>query len=243
MLSGSKLHTLVGHNRAILCLAIDPLSYPEAGAEKAEENDNALTLFSGSSDREIRTWTLSSNMNAPSSRARSTISSDDLPVLAHETSVYALQFDTDGDLWTASADGTAKCLSRSNDWKVDTTLQHGDYVRAIAMDDTAGFIITGGRDEDVKLWDKASGKLMFTYTGHYDEITGLALLRENLVVSVSIDGTLRKWSLKAEDIKRAKQEKEDEVKGIDKEKGSLEDQGGLVTEDEERELAELMEDD
>ena len=163
--------------------------------------------------------------------------------MAHETSVYTLTFDTDGDLWTASADGTAKCLSRANNWEVDTTLQHGDYVRAVAVDDTAGFVITAGRDEDVKLWDKASGKLVFAYKGHYDEITGLALLKANVVVSVGIDGTIRRWSLKAKDIGKAKQEKEDEEKGIEKEKEVLEDKDSLVTEDEEKELAELMEDD
>ena len=241
--NGSKLHTLVGHNRGVLCLAIDLFSYPDYRGEHGDDGNGAITLFSGSSDLEIRRWTLSSDMNAPSSGARSTLSSEEPPILPHETSIYALQFDADGDLWTASADGTAKCLSRANNWEIDTTIHHGDYVRAIAVDETAGFVITAGRDENVKVWDRASGKFVLGYEGHYDEITGLILLKRSIVVSVGIDGTIRRWSLKAEDIVRAKKEREDEEKGVEKEDEALEGKDLLVTEDEEKELAELMEDD
>ena len=120
---------------------------------------------------------------------------------------------------------------------------HGDYVRAIALDETRGLVITAGRDEDVKLWEKGSGKLLFDYKGHYDEVTGLAVVKGDVVVSVGIDGTIRHWSLKAEDIGSAKQEREDEERGLGIEKELVPRMEGLVTEDEEKELAELMEDD
>lgn len=241
--NGAKLHTLIVHNRGILCLAIDPLSYPDPEAEKTDGDVESLTLFSGSSDREILRWTLSSKINAPSSGARSTISPYGEPLLAHETSVYDLQFDADGDLWTASADGTVNCLSRSDNWTADTSLPHGDYVRAVALDETRGVVITAGRDEDVKLWEKGSGKMMFAYRGHYDEITSLALLKGDVVVSGGIDGTIRHWSLSAEDIGRAKQEREDEERGVEIEEVHVPKPANLSTEDEDKELAELMNDD
>lgn len=240
--NGSKLHTLVGHNRGILCLALDPFSHPDQEVERADNGASPIILFSGSSDREIRRWVLPSDMNAPSSGARSTLSSEEPPIVSHETSVYALQFDMDGDLWTASADGTVKCLSRANHWEADTSLGHGDYVRAVAVDELAGLVISAGRDEDVKVWDKASGKLVFAYRGHYDEITGLTCLKGNIVVSVGIDGTVRRWSLKTEDIRKAQQEREDEEKGIETEEEIPQEKSNLVTEDEEKELAELMDD-
>lgn len=243
VLDGSKLQTLVGHSRGILCLAIDPLPQFDERSECGDDENGLITLFSGSSDREIRRWTLPSDICAPSSSGtRRNLLSEEPPIVSHETNVYALQFDKDDDLWTASADGTAKCLSRANQWEVDTVLQHGDFVRAVAVDETVGYVMTAGRDEDVKIWDKTSGKFVFGYQGHYDEITGLVCLKGSIVVSVGIDGTIRRWSLKAEDIGRARKEREDEEKGIEKEAKALEDKGSLVTEDEEKELAELMDD-
>lgn len=250
---GSKLHTLVGHSRGVLCLAIDQFEEEERPEHEDVNGNDPLTLFSGSSDREIRRWkiptTTTTNIHGSSSSStsngpRSTLSSEDPPIVSHETSVYALHFDMDDDLWTASADGTAKCLSRAHGWQADTILQHGDYVRAVAIDETAGLVMTAGRDEDVKIWDKASGRFVFAYRGHYDEITGLVCLKGlGTVVSVGIDGTVRRWSLKGEDIEKAKREREDEERGVEKEETIAGEKEGLVTEDEEKELAELMDED
>lgn len=82
------------------------------------------------------------------------------------------------------------------------------------------------------------------YSGHYDEITGLLVLGA-LAVTVSLDGTVRRWSLRGDDLQEARRKKrEEEESGV-----VLEDEGGDgmlgeelgVTEEEERELAELME--
>lgn len=156
------------------------------------------------------------------------------PLVVHETSVYALVFDEAGDLWSASADGTAKCLGRERGWEVDTVLVHPDFVKAVVVDDVGGWVVTGCRDEEVRVWEKGSGRLVYTYSGHYEEVTGLCLVGRT-VVSVSIDGTIRRWSLKGEDIQKAIEEREKGAKvEEDKPKETL------LTEDEERELAELM---
>lgn len=69
-------------------------------------------------------------------------------------------------------------------------------------------------------------------------MTGL-LLVGTTVVSVSIDATIRQWSLKPDDLQRAKEESQ-------KKKPEGEEapqQESMLTEEEERELAELMADD
>ena len=69
------------------------------------------------------------------------------------------------------------------------------------------------------------------------------------IVSAAIDGTVRQWSLEAGDLRRAVEEAEAEA-GADP-KGEVEGRGGegrgegkkeetLMTEEEERELVELM---
>ncbi len=83
-----------------------------------------------------------------------------------------------------------------------------------------------------------TGKLHHTFEGHYDEITGLVVIGQ-MVVSVSLDGTIRRWSLKAGDLDAARKEAEEVKQGGGTEKDE-EVEERLMTEDEERELAELM---
>lgn len=232
--TGEKLHTLKGgHTRGILDLAVDPITY--LSSPLTEHDGAPIVMFSAGSDREIRRWRISSDLSTASE------TETDKPVLQHETSVYGLHFDADDDLWTASADGTVKCLSRESGWQADTTLVHGDYVRAVTVDERGGWVVSAGRDEDVKIWDRASGKLHHTFSGHFEEITGM-LLTDQTVVTVSIDATIRRWSLKAEDLGKAVTETEEAKNGVEREE-KLVQKKGIITDDEERELAELMESD
>ncbi|KAF2688739.1 WD domain-containing protein [Lentithecium fluviatile CBS 122367] len=224
--SGERLHTLKGHARGILALALDPEEY--------EPTEDATTVFSAGTDREIRRWKIGIASSAE-------ITDKPLPIIAHETGVDAIHFDSDGDLWTASADRTAKCLSRGRNWEEDSQFEHPDYVRDVVIDEEGGWVITACRDEEVRVWDKASGKLHHVFSGHFEEVTALLLLPGQKVVSVSIDGTARRWSLKAPDLAKAIQEAEDEREGKEKEEAS-EKKEGVMTADEEAELAALLED-
>ncbi|KAK3709598.1 hypothetical protein LTR37_010819 [Vermiconidia calcicola] len=228
--TGKQLHKLKGHTKSLQDLAIDPLSLPEG----ASEPQDSFTLFTASSDREIRRWHISLNS------AYELPESIDSPILAHETSVYSLRFDTEGDLWTASADKTAQHLVRSRGWEADTVLQHPDFVRDVVVAEDLGVVVTACRDEEVRVWDVASGDLVCTYAGHFEEVTGLVLLGRS-AVSVSIDGTVRKWGLGKQDFAQYKellqQEHTDEDKDAPTKKGE-----SMLSAEEEAELAELMDD-
>ncbi|KAL8762327.1 MAG: hypothetical protein Q9184_001634 [Pyrenodesmia sp. 2 TL-2023] len=236
--TGKRIHVLKGHTRGVLGLAIDPLTYDTDDNLKDASKD--VTIFSAGSDREIRRWRIGLDKAEQLDAEQ--------PILAHETSVYALRFDADGDLWTASADGTTKCLSRSHEFQPDATIKHGDYVRAVAIDEIGGRIVTAGRSEDIKIWDRGSGNLVHVFDGHFDEVSGLVLF-EQRCVSVGIDCTVRTWSLKTEDMQNARRKQEvDQQRRIagedvvDDQHTKTVAQGGL-TEEEEQELAELMQND
>lgn len=220
--SGDRLHILKGHTRGVLALAVDPVEY--------DSNKEAITVFSAGSDREIRRWTI--GISSASEAQPS-------PIIAHETSIDNIRFDTDGDLWTASADKTARCLSRSHDWEEDSQFEHPDYVRDVVVDEDGGWVVTGCRDEEVRVWEKGSGKLHHTFSGHFEEVTGLALLPGQRVVSVSIDATVRQWSLRPQNLAKAVKEAEDQRLGKG-EQETLETSKTLMTAEEEAELAELM---
>ncbi|KAK3071923.1 hypothetical protein LTR53_007769 [Teratosphaeriaceae sp. CCFEE 6253] len=230
--TGKPIHKLKGPAKAIQDLIVDPLGLPE----ELDEAPGGFVLFSASSDREIRRWYVGR------CKAYELPDSVETPILAHETSVYKLRFDDDGDLWTASADKTARHLVRSRGWEADIVLPHPDFVRDVVVTgERAGLVVTACRDEEVRVWDASSGDLVCTYSGHYEEETGLALVAESGVVSVSIDGTVRRWSLERREIARYLEEVEREKDGLGKE-GGAEGEGGRLTAEEEAELAELMDD-
>lgn len=233
--TGQRLHTLrdkLENMLAVQCLAIDSVA----------STTDELVVLSSSSDPKIRRWRIT--LESAEQILENTDEKDGKEAIhEHETSVYSMWFDVhdeEGDLYTASADGTAKCLSRAKKWAAEDTYEHGDYVRAVVA--TEDWIITTGRNEDVKIWDRSSGKLKFTYEGHFEEVTGLVVLDGGKkVVSVSIDGTVRTWSLTKGDLLVAQKEKEEREKGLVKEV-AVEEKKPLMTAEEEAELAELMDD-
>ena len=269
--TGTKLQVLKGgHTRGIQDLAIDPTTYPPPTSTSTSPDSTSsistpipIRFFSASSDRTIRRWNLtlknSPSTHRPDKNAHPTnkplenltLSAQEIdplnPIIAHETSIYKILFspspsDEDTELWTCSADGTIKCLSCAQAFTAETTLPHGDYVRSIALDEEGGtYVISGGRSEDVKVWDRGTGELVHVYEGHFGEIMDLVVLRGR-AVSVGIDGTVRTWGLTRRDIERAKVEKDDGVEERVVDKKKEEEQGDLMTEEEERELAELMDD-
>lgn len=220
-LSGKRLYVLKGQSRGIEHLALDPLSAPEAPV-----------VFVATSQRDIFHFTL-----RPSTSLKTATLSE--PILVHETSVYNLFFDEDGDLWTASADKTAKHLVRENGWKSDTTLTHPDFVRDIVVHEKGGWAITACRDEEVRVWDRSTGNLHHIFSGHFEGVTGLCLLGD-LLVSVSIDATVRKWSLAPQDLQRAVEEvkkpRDPELEEVKPDAGL-----GMLTAEEEAMLKGLME--
>jgi hypothetical protein len=67
------------------------------------------------------------------------------------------------------------------------------------------------------------------------------LLLDSTVISAGIDATLRRWSLRPDDLKKAKLEAEEIQAGKEIEKEPVKE--SMLTEEEERELAELLEED
>lgn len=250
--SGRRLHVLqdaVVPMMAVQCLALDPVA----------SDGESVVLVSAGSDPHIRRWRVTLR---DAEKLSITTEGEDGEgegarrdtILEHDTGVFRLVFDEeddDVDLWTASADGTAKRLSRAGGFIADDTLLHGDYVRAVAVE--RRLVATAGRSEDIKIWDRVSGELRYVLEGHYDEVTDLVLVRDGdkgkeRLVSVGIDGTVRIWGLGEEELKAAvaAMEKGREKTGMVVEEESDEGDGkttGVLTAEEEAELAELMADD
>lgn len=138
--TGNRLHTLRSHVRGIQDLALDPLTYDPAA--------DRVTIFSAGSVGEIRRWDINTTYAKEIEKQK--------PITVHETSVYKLLFDVDGDLWSASADGSVNCLSRERGkgWEVEMSVEVGGWVRGVGIEEVGGWIVAGGRDEGVGVWTR-----------------------------------------------------------------------------------------
>lgn len=80
---------------------------------------------------------------------------------------------------------------------------HLDAINSVAIAVNNKFIVTGSSDKTAKIWDIATGKLLFTLEGHEWKVTSVAIsLDTKFIVTGSTDGTVKLWS--AEDGKLIK---------------------------------------
>jgi WD40 repeat protein len=231
--AGTQIKKLLSHTRGVQALALGSLD---------DSDSPRWRFYSGDSTGEIRGWSLS--ISNPSDIKEIPLPLNSTPeqiepLRIHETSIFSLftaSSDDLEDLYSASADKTAKSVNPSGE--VDLSLSHPDFVKCIVADH--GSVFTGCRDGDVRAWSIADGKLTARLRGHFDEVTGL-VNQATRVVSVSLDGTVRSWPKNGvEMISVSKKGDEMEDKGWNEEPAKKRVE---LTEEEEQELADLMDDD
>ncbi|BFZ61064.1 hypothetical protein YB2330_002122 [Saitoella coloradoensis] len=209
-----KVHTLKGHTRAVEDLTLDPSA--------ATTTAGGVVVYSASSDASIREWRVGPEEAVELPNAISKV---------HETSIYKLRFDYEGALWSASADKTARRTDLAT--KVsDTALEHPDFVKDILVTSNGAWAVTACRDEQVRIFDIGSGAIVKVIEGHYDEVSALAMW-SNILLSASLDGTIRQWSMVEADVRAMK-------KVVWEEEEEEEEKPATLTAEEEAELADLM---
>jgi len=75
---------------------------------------------------------------------------------------------------------------------------HKDMIRALAFSRNGDFIITGGWDQQIILWETKTGKKIKTFSGHAGIVASLDFSSDGkYFVSTSSDGTVRLWDVSA----------------------------------------------
>mmetsp|Transcript_17057 Transcript_17057/g.35482 ORF Transcript_17057/g.35482 Transcript_17057/m.35482 type:complete len:898 (-) Transcript_17057:3163-5856(-) len=86
------------------------------------------------------------------------------------------------------------------EWRSETYVlkQQGHVVDATSLAFSADgrTIATGGEDGMVKIWSAASGYCLATFSDHSASVTSVAYSSKNVVVSSSLDGTVRAYDIK-----------------------------------------------
>ncbi|KAF9180684.1 hypothetical protein BGZ50_006043 [Haplosporangium sp. Z 11] len=179
-----------GHVRGIndLCLVVEDDDEKNEGDTSGNMVDHGKEyLYSAGSDGTIRKWDIVRGQGR---------GGECVHVFSyHATTVYKLIVAAN-EIWSASADKTAQRLDLETK-KVDMKLEHPDFVKSIAL--AGPYVITGGRQETVRVWSIATGKLIKDILGHFDEVSSMVVIGTTLLTA-SLDGTIRRWSLKEQDL-------------------------------------------
>ncbi|KAJ7871471.1 WD40-repeat-containing domain protein [Mycena olivaceomarginata] len=218
-------------------------------------SDVSAVLYTADSMGVVKVWDLAKESgDAP--RWKSTLKAE---LTHHRTGINEMRFGG-GQLWTASSDDTAQVLDpASTPAKPPISITHPAAVRCIlplsVTDLAEPYLITGAGDV-IRVYDVSSlqePELINEVDAHSHDVTDLHLwVRKTVgadsktrvepwIVSSSLDGTIRKWRLAdllSQSPPPPRLEPPKSTKAAPAAKSEFE-----MTEDEERELAELLEDD
>jgi COMPASS component SWD3 len=71
---------------------------------------------------------------------------------------------------------------------------HTSFVFTVAFNASANLLVSGGFDENVKMWDPRTGTCVSTIPAHSEPITGVSFNRDSTcIASSSFDGLVRVW--------------------------------------------------
>jgi WD40 repeat protein len=84
------------------------------------------------------------------------------------------------------------------DVRIERTIPLADEVRGGDLSADGRHLVTGGRDEAVRLWNATTGECLRTFTGHSDRVLAARIRADGQhVLSASADHTLRLWNAKS----------------------------------------------
>jgi WD40 repeat protein len=173
----NPLHTLTGHSDWVRSLAISP---------------DGQTLASGSFDKTIKLWQLSSGkLNHTLSR--------------HSKGVLCVVISPEGQiLASGSFDETIKLWCLDTGELIQTLTGHSGSVRALAITSNGQTLVSGSFDETIKLWRLDTGELFDTLTEKAGWVSAIALRPRSAnalspdgqtIVSAGIDGIITRRQL------------------------------------------------
>eukprot|EP00250_Pteridium_aquilinum_P008027 c17609_g2_i1 orf=92-2383(+) len=108
----------------------------------------------------------------------------------HESQVTSVVVDGQGDILSASIDGSIRRWRQGQ--CVEVLTGHQGPVQAV-LTLPSGEVVTGSSDCTMKIWK--SSKCIRTFTGHSDTVRGLAIMPDVGILSASHDGSVKLWSV------------------------------------------------
>ena len=173
--TGSLLRTLTGHTKPV----DDSIAFSPDGT----------TLASGSYDRTIRVWDVSTGkelallsgygVQSPSFGGRLAFSPD-------STMIALGGYD--------GTNGTIRVWDAETGSLLRTLIGHTDPVTSVAFSPDGSTFVSGSHDDTIRMWDTETGSQLRTLTGHTDAVMGVAFSPDgNVIASASANAAVRLW--------------------------------------------------
>ncbi len=141
------------------------------------------TVASGSGDRTVKLWEVSSGRLL-----------ETLP--AESSKVFAVAFSPDANWLAAGTEAQGANLWQLKSKATRALRGHTGAISAVAFSPNGGWLATAGQDTTVKLWDTATWSEKATLSGHTDWVRALAFSADNrLLASAGDDKTARVWDV------------------------------------------------
>jgi WD40 repeat protein len=109
--------------------------------------------------------------------------------------IWDIAFSADGErVFGSGGSGVAVWTAETGEEMHRIAIQTGTWGLALAQDER--WLVTGGRDQKVHLWDVASGRELSAFTGHRSQVHQVALSPDRRrLLSAGEDRTVRLWDL------------------------------------------------
>ncbi len=171
------INTLEWHTKSINTIAIFP---------------NGKYLISGDDGGTVAVW----NLSMPSQ-----------PIATYSTNNSVFSVAASPDIsQIASGDKNRKVQLRRRE-SIGNSLQelradannldsHNGYVFSVEFSPDGKILASGGADLRIRLWNTATGKIIYTFDGHHESITALQFMPNGkILISAGADRTIRFWDL------------------------------------------------
>jgi WD40 repeat protein len=161
------------HNGGVRCVAFTP---------------DGKMLATGGDDRKILFWDLCQR------QVEIALSLDD-------TAAHSLVLSQDGQILITGSYRKIKVWHTSSHKSKDaqplhTLMGHSHIVNSLAISADAKLLVSGSRDQTIKIWQLETGELIRTLKGHRDAVHAVALSPdEQIIASGSADNTIKLWHL------------------------------------------------
>ncbi|ETO18853.1 hypothetical protein RFI_18389, partial [Reticulomyxa filosa] len=141
-------------------------------------------IVSGSKDKTIRLWDLSSGKQIQSLKC-------------HTNYVCFVHFSHDGNMIASgSGDKTIQLWDASSGKQIQSLKGHSDFVISVQFLPNDSMIVSGSCDNTIRLWDVSSGKQLQSLEGHTNHVNSVQFSSNgNIIVSSSDDHTIRLYDI------------------------------------------------
>ncbi len=176
--TGELLRTFFGHKNRVWSIAFSP---------------DGTTLISGSDDQTLRFWDLLTGQSL-------------YTLEGYSNQIWSIDYSpannllgSGGDngiiyLWSAAVRRVYQSGDQQQANQPRSLTAHTDRVRAITFSHDGKWLVSGGDDQTMRLWNVQAGRCIHTLYGHTNRVWTVAISRDNrILASGSEDQTIRLW--------------------------------------------------